>query len=147
MTRVGHDHIHVVLQGHSVPQGSMKHVGRGILRHSNADGIALFRAQVGIATRAAVEAAGVVMPLEGPLRLSCTFALPKPKSAPKRRIWPDRRPDLDKLVRSLGDAITQCGLWTDDAQVVQIIATKIYVVPVGDWQVPGCEFTVETIAP
>lgn len=133
----------VALQGIPIPQGSMRHVGHGVIRHTNAEGIALFRAQVGAAvTRAALDQ-GVVLPLEGPLRLTARFTLPRPKSAPKRRIWPDRRPDLDKIVRALCDALTQCGCWVDDAQVVQIDATKIYVGAVGDLVgVPGIGFEV-----
>jgi crossover junction endodeoxyribonuclease RusA len=37
--------------------------------------------------------------------------------------WP-RRPDLDKLVRALGDAMTQSGLINDDSQIVVWVASK-----------------------
>jgi crossover junction endodeoxyribonuclease RusA len=57
------------------------------------------------------------------------FGLPKPKSAPKRRrVWPDKRPDLDKLIRAVLDALTQV-IFADDSQVVEIRATKDYVAP------------------
>lgn len=56
---------------------------------------------------------------DGPLIVSMVFTVPKPKSAPKtRQTWPDRMPDLSKLLRSTEDAITDAGLWADDARVV-----------------------------
>src|SRR3546814_13564041 len=39
-------------------------------------------------------------PLDGPLLVRMVFTLPKPMSAPKRRrTWPDKKPDLSKLIR------------------------------------------------
>lgn len=45
-------------------------------------------------------------------------------SAPRHPIV---APDLDKLVRCVCDAITDAGLWRDDAQVTTITAAKRYV--------------------
>lgn len=65
-------------------------------------------------------------PLTGPLGVSLAFTLPKPKSAPKtRRTWPDKRPDLDKLVRSTLDGLTG-PVFADDSQVVQLNTWKNY---------------------
>lgn len=62
--------------------------------------------------------------LDGPLHLQLRFYLPKPKSAPKRRrTWPDRKPDLDKLIRAVADGLTGV-LYTDDARIVSIMALK-----------------------
>jgi crossover junction endodeoxyribonuclease RusA len=60
---------------------------------------------------------------EGAIALTVGFFLPKPKR-PKH----DRhitRPDLDKLVRGICDALTGI-IWLDDAQVTVISATKAY---------------------
>ena len=47
-------------------------------------------------------------------------ALPKPASAPKkRRTWPDKYPDVSKLARSTEDALSDAGMWADDARVVE----------------------------
>ena len=63
----------------------------------------------------------------GPVVVEMTFTLPKPKSAPKKRVtYPDRKPDLSKLVRSTEDALTDAGIWEDDARVIQCQATKVY---------------------
>jgi Holliday junction resolvase RusA-like endonuclease len=64
-------------------------------------------------------AAGGAPMLDGPLVAWVAFWLPKPKSAPKRRrIWPDRKPDLDKLLRALLDPLTGV-LIADDARIVR----------------------------
>lgn len=68
-------------------------------------------------------------PWEGPVGVNLHFGLPKPKSAPKtRRVWPAKRPDLDKLTRAVLDALTYV-IFTDDSQVVEIYATKDYGPP------------------
>jgi crossover junction endodeoxyribonuclease RusA len=36
------------------------------------------------------------------------------------------RPDLDKLVRAVLDALSEAGVWRDDAQVVSVVARKAY---------------------
>ncbi len=68
-------------------------------------------------------------PWEGPVGIELHFGLPKPKSAPKRRrVWPDKRPDLDKLTRAVLDALTYV-VWVDDSQVIDIRASKDYGAP------------------
>jgi len=75
---------------------------------------------------------------EGPVAVTLRFYLERPKSAPKRRrTYPDRRPDLDKLVRAVLDAITPVVI-KDDSQVVSLTATK-------DYGVPGVEIQVDEI--
>lgn len=114
--------LHFRVLGTPAPQGSKRHVGNGVMVESSK--------LVG-PWREAVKAAylsryGIREPISGPLQLSVTFDLPKPKSAPKRYILPAKRPDLDKLLRATMDALTDCGLWADDAQVVRVVADKQY---------------------
>jgi crossover junction endodeoxyribonuclease RusA len=71
--------------------------------------------------------------LTGPVSVTLRFYLPRPKSAPKSRRFPDRAPDLDKLARLLLDAITGT-LIEDDARVVYLQAIKQYV---ADGERPG----------
>lgn len=63
--------------------------------------------------------------VDEPVSLTVTFYLPKPKRRPKseRHIT---RPDLDKLVRGVCDALTGI-VWEDDSQVNTIMAVKRYV--------------------
>lgn len=61
----------------------------------------------------------------GPVHLVATFYLPRPQSLPKRVQHHLKKPDLDKLVRSVKDALTKV-VWHDDSQVVSIEAAKQY---------------------
>lgn len=63
--------------------------------------------------------------IEGPVKLGVSFILPRPKSLPKKVMWHLKKPDLDKLVRSICDSLTGI-MWQDDSQVVTIEATKSY---------------------
>jgi Holliday junction resolvase RusA-like endonuclease len=74
---------------------------------------------------AALDAVGSPM-LDGPIATSVTFFLPKGTSIPKKRTWPWKKPDLDKLLRSTWDGITEAGLWVDDSQVVVSHGQKRY---------------------
>lgn len=61
----------------------------------------------------------------GPIRLTVAFYLPRPKSIPKLVVHHLKKPDLDKLTRSVKDALTRV-VWNDDAQVVALDAVKWY---------------------
>lgn len=62
---------------------------------------------------------------EGAIVLTVEFALPRPKSLPKRVVQHVKKPDLDKLVRAVKDALTGV-LWQDDSQVTSLTASKRY---------------------
>jgi len=81
-------------------------------------------------------------PLEGPIHLAVEFYLPRPASRSKtRRELPMAKPDLDKLVRSTGDALTTSGVIRDDAQITDLTLRKRYAVlddALGHpWELPG----------
>lgn len=62
----------------------------------------------------------------GPIELQLTFFLKKPKSLAKRKVaWAIKRPDLDKLTRTVADALTGV-IYKDDAQVVDAHIIKEY---------------------
>lgn len=71
-------------------------------------------------------------PLDGPLTILMTVALPKPKkSAPA----PVTRPDLDNYIKLALDVLTRAGYWKDDKQIVKICACKKYVdTRIGHWR-------------
>jgi len=85
-------------------------------------------------------------PFEGPVWLRVMFFLPRPKSAPKRIVEPAKLPDLDKLVRAVGDALTAAGVWRDDGQVIATSARKAFAGgmrdPVGAAGVPRAVISV-----
>lgn len=64
-------------------------------------------------------------PHDGPLRLTITFRLPMPKSRPaaarRAGVWPHSvKPDIDKLLRSTLDGMSDGGLIADDARVCAV---------------------------
>jgi crossover junction endodeoxyribonuclease RusA len=64
--------------------------------------------------------------LEASVAITLSFALPRTKSLPKRLERPHlTRPDVDKLARSVLDALTGVA-FSDDAQVTQLACTKRY---------------------
>jgi Holliday junction resolvase RusA-like endonuclease len=77
--------------------------------------------------------------INGPVVAEIVFTWPKPKSAPKkRRTWPDRTPDLDKLLRSTFDGLTTSGVIEDDARIVHVTASKVFPNEAADaLDVPG----------
>jgi Holliday junction resolvase RusA-like endonuclease len=89
------------------------------------------------------------VPLDCPCTLRVVFYLPRPASAPKRVMLPSKLPDLDKLVRAVGDALTAAGVWKDDARVVGIEARKQYAAgvfdPMGDSGIPRAAIEVRSV--
>lgn len=57
--------------------------------------------------------------------LTVTFRLPRPESLPKKTRHHTKLPDLDKLVRAIGDGLTGV-VFLDDKQIVDLHARKIY---------------------
>jgi Holliday junction resolvase RusA-like endonuclease len=63
-------------------------------------------------------------PMKGAISMTVIFFMPKPKSV--TRALPSVKPDLDKLIRAIGDAATQSGVIDDDSQICEIVAHKVY---------------------
>ena len=122
----------IVAYGHPAPQGSKRHVGHGIMVESS-KAVKPWRQDVKAAAERFIESQrdrGVAWsPLDGPLVVRMVFTFARPRShyrtgrnahllrdaAPAR---PSTKPDLSKLLRSTEDALTDAGLWRDDARVV-----------------------------
>ena len=67
-------------------------------------------------------------PFAGPVRLFAEFSLQPPASIPKyKRGWlpHSKKPDVDKLLRALCDALTGI-VWVDDSQVSVCALNKGY---------------------
>lgn len=123
-------HVEIVAYGRPAPQGSKnafrnRHTGR-IQQVESSKAVKPWREAVKSAVLDMLrggppETYGhAPWPLDGPLEVRMVFTLPKPRSAPKRRrTWPDRTPDLSKLCRATEDALTDVGVWADDARVVE----------------------------
>jgi crossover junction endodeoxyribonuclease RusA len=110
----------IEVHGVPAPQGSFKHVGRGRIIPTNAPTLYKWRELVAAHASMAYDAE----PYDGAVGLFAIFVLPAPK---RRRVRPlhDRRPDLDKLLRAVGDAVTGVVI-TDDARIARMDAVKLY---------------------
>jgi len=76
-------------------------------------------------TAAAVQSRAQTAPFDGPVSVTCTFALPRPSSYPKRIVHHVTKPDVDKLARAVLDALAGV-LFGDDAAVTELHASKGY---------------------
>jgi Holliday junction resolvase RusA-like endonuclease len=70
-------------------------------------------------------------PLDCPLRLTAAFFFPRParlmrKKDPDEAIPHTTTPDTDNAIKAVMDALTQIGMWRDDALVISIIVEKRY---------------------
>ncbi len=112
------------------PQGSKSAFirgGRAVIvegsSKSGRDKHAQWRAAVCDAARKALETSDG--PFIGPVECVMVFYLPLPASDPHRTLH-SSAPDLDKLVRSTGDALVNAGLLKDDSLLWLISAKKGY---------------------
>jgi crossover junction endodeoxyribonuclease RusA len=113
----------VFVVGKPEPQGSARAFvvnGRANVTHDNRQ-VKPWRQVIAAAVRAQV---GSVVPFpDGPVRLEIEFFMPRRQREPRVDEGHTRRPDLDKCVRAVLDALTGV-LYRDDAQVTAIRATK-----------------------
>jgi len=110
-------------QGSKVPGVSSK-TGKMFVREQSGKTLHPWRQDV---KEAALMARGDQETLTAGVKLQITFFMPRPASVSvKKRPHPTVAPDLDKLVRGVGDALKQAGVYKDDAQVLGIQASKVY---------------------
>lgn len=129
----------VSVHGVPAPQGSKRHIGGGVMMESSKK-VRPWRQDVKAAALEFIARHDPWTPLDGPLVVSVAFTVGhRPASRPvwwptgtrwsKAAMWrPASMPDLSKLLRSTEDALTDAGLWRDDARVVEYVrAAKHYV--------------------
>jgi crossover junction endodeoxyribonuclease RusA len=138
----------VIVHGKPAPQGSKRHVGRGVMVE-NCKRVKPWREDVSAAAEAAIDEweqrrplpAGVGRrwePITGPVEVTVTFRFARPaghygtgRNALTIRPSAPAHPtggkgDIEKLVRAVHDALTAAGVWRDDAQVVRLNAAKVW---------------------
>jgi crossover junction endodeoxyribonuclease RusA len=100
--------------------------------------------------RAARTYKGTTPRLTGPILIRLTFYMPRPAHhiAPDGSVFanaaatPCRKPDLDKLVRAVFDALTDAEVWGDDGQAVAVEARKVWADPSTQ---PGAQIELEPV--
>ena len=133
--------------GEPAPQGSKRHVGRGIMIESSKK-VKPWREAVKHAIITAQP--DVYIPLNGPVSVMISFYLRRPQGhsgtgrnagrlRPSAPEYPAVRPDIDKLVRSTLDALGDVNVFTDDSRVVNLVAFKNYAT---SSQPPGADIVV-----
>ena len=122
--------LEVFVPGIPVPQGSAKAYVRGRRAIVTSDNARLrpWRSTV----TAAIADTDPEM-FTGPVVVDLDFIFPRPASHYGKRglrgaapDYPAVRPDLDKLCRACLDSLTDAGAVRDDAQVVELSASKTY---------------------
>ena len=121
-----------------MPNGAMLEGGTADLRAKRIN----WRNAVADAARLQAETHGK---LDGNLRLIVDFRFAMPQSRPKAvrergMAWKHTAPDLDKLVRAVGDSLTAGGLIRDDARFVRIVAGKFETT---EWT--GATITIDAV--
>jgi Holliday junction resolvase RusA-like endonuclease len=79
------------------------------------------------------------VPLDEPVELIVNFYMSKPASV--KRSLPSVAPDLDKLIRSVGDALAIGGVYADDSTHSPYLARKLYAQGIE----PGATISVRTL--
>ena len=125
--------LHFCVMGVAQPKGSAKAFipkgwSRPIITSDNAKNKGWQQLVAEEASRA-IQAlpGGMFHVLDASVRLTVAFYLPRPKKFQKRGMNPAHvtKPDLDKLLRSVKDALKSVA-WHDDSQVVDVVAIKRY---------------------
>jgi len=130
-------------QGSKIPGVSSK-TGKMFVREQSSKTLTPWRQDVKAAAEIARAGSDT---LTGPIVLTADLFMPRPASIPvKRRPYPTVMPDLDKLLRGIGDALRQAGVYKDDAQIVAIRATKQYADDSVE-RSPGAWITITEVPP
>lgn len=144
----------VAFTAHGTPagQGSKRHIGRGVMVEASKN-LRPWREAVKAAALDALPGE-LWQPFTGPVVLTLEVVFHRPRShfrtgrhaAELRPDAPELHvgtPDLDKIIRSVCDALTEAGVWGDDRQVAQVLATKLYELPGQPFQ--GAHVEIEAL--
>lgn len=117
--------------GTAEPEGStrafyIKKLDRTVTTHNNQKGLGAWRNRVATEAQRALESIPWVADGTSAYGLEVAFLFPRPESVKRwKRKHYTVKPDADKLVRAVSDALTGI-MWHDDAQVVRLTVEKDY---------------------
>lgn len=119
--------LRVVIPGKPQQQGSKTAYvvkGRAVMTEANKNLMPWRTAAIPLVHQACIDQFYEFPEPDQPVTLAVAFYYDKPKTA--KREQPTVKPDLDHLIRAVGDLLTQSGAVSDDSQIVAIIASKHY---------------------
>jgi Holliday junction resolvase RusA-like endonuclease len=130
MTLLAGGHIRLDVVGLPAPQGSKTQVGKIMIEGKSKVQRANLEAWREAVRNEARDHLGEhpANPLDEPIELEATFRFPPVASDP-HRYFHATEPDLDKIIRSTQDALTQSGIIRDDARVCALKIHKRYAQP------------------
>lgn len=111
--------------GTPVPQGAVTYNKAGFGYHPNGKALKVWRKLIASEARKWITF-DVNETKDLPVILTMGFIMPRGKSV--TRLFPTVRPDLDHLIRAVGDALTGIA-FIDDSQVVSLNGQKAYFNP------------------
>lgn len=137
------DKLLVIVEGRPAPQGSKSY--RGNQRFVEASKyLPAWRKAVVLAIKQQIESDQTISKFDTPVKVNLDFFIERPKNP--KFAYPGTTPDLDKLVRGVFDAVTQSGVWTDDALVVELKAREFWTGTNTDsYPVSGCRLYIERL--
>jgi crossover junction endodeoxyribonuclease RusA len=126
-----------VIPGTPQQQGSKNRGRNGTMYDANRNLPAWRDTAIATLRRAAVRQWGTPAPIDFGVIVTARFVFPRPKShyrtgryagqlRPDAPTYKTSAPDLDKLQRALGDALTCAGILRDDALIVRWEPVKVY---------------------
>jgi Holliday junction resolvase RusA-like endonuclease len=141
------DTLVVVAYGLPAPQGSKKHVGRGVMVESSKQ-LPVWREDVKHAALTALRDNPMWDRTFSTITAHMVFTFPRPRVHYRTGKWSHllrdgapvlhtKKPDLDKLIRSTGDALTAAGVFVDDSRLARVDATKVFTPLVPGWSPTG----------
>ena len=128
-------HVHGDPKGQPRPRAYNRNGKVGMYDAGTADG---WKASIQFAALAALEDVPVV-PLAGPFSVEIAFCMKRPKSHFRANgdlketapTFVSKKPDIDNMAKAVLDALTQAGVWRDDAEVSVLGCIKKFGLPVG----------------
>jgi Holliday junction resolvase RusA-like endonuclease len=72
-------------------------------------------------------------PIEGPLKVRCSFEMPIPKGTSRKKTWAmikdeikhTKKPDISNLIKFVEDCLNGV-VWKDDSQIIYLAGGKFY---------------------